>query len=692
MLLRNISNPSSQKRHASLLPFFTLRSFHSKPNPNPNLLTNSDDPVETLSSLWVRSFSLPPLSPFANLTGFLKSHSLWILAYQRSTAHHTGTFPSRTAINNNSSQLQALLSLKNLALSSPSSFPWGASSNLVLRSPLDKPSTVRIGKRKFEKLLEGAAPPFQDRVVQEVLLMVLEPVLERRFSNKSHAYRPGRGPHTAIRTVRSNFAGYLWFVKADLSEVSARLEPDVILGFLGKAVLDRNVNRLVKSSLRRPVRLGSVRNEEREVDGFMKKRIKRKVLRESRKKKVLNENEPKPDPYWLRLFYNFAPNEAKNVPDFVHCGILSPLLLNLCFSELDYWMEEKIEKYFNPSKLDSIWKDKNDDCHNPSWPEFAPAGTTGMEKTRKMDYIRYGSHFLIGIRGPREDAVQIRRDLIEFCETKFGTKLENSKIEIEHITRGIEFLDHTISRRVIYPTLRYTGTGGKIVTKKGIGTILSVNASLTKCINNFRNFGLIKGDKDPEPLPCLPMLYSSQAHTNSQMNKFLETICDWYKYSDNRKKIVGFCAYIIRSSLAKLYAARYRLKSRAKVYKIARRDLGRQIKERTKNSDPEYSDLLRMGAVDFIEGVQFANMASIPKCDYTPFKRNWVPKFELVINEYVKLKDPKFFCELYKVVKRRELGSPQDFVSGVVWDFKVLGVWSRKLQDKYEKDVLLLDK
>jgi hypothetical protein len=105
---------------------------------------------------------------------------------------------------------------------------------------------------------------------------------------------------------------------------------------------------------------------------------------------------------------------------------------------------------------------------------------------------------------------------------------------------------------------------------------------------------------------------------------FLETMADWYRYADNRKKIVGFCAYVIRSSLAKLYAARYRLKSRAKVYKIASRDLSRPLRESTRNDVPEYFDLLRMGLVDVIEGVQFARMSSIPSCDYTPFPRNWV--------------------------------------------------------------------
>jgi hypothetical protein len=155
-------------------------------------------------------------------------------------------------------------------------------------------------------------------------------------------------------------------------------------------------------------------------------------------------------------------------------------------------------------------------------------------------------------------------------------------------------------------------------------------------------------------------------------------MADWYRYADNRKKIVGFCAYIIRSSLAKLYAARYRLKSRAKVYKIASRDLSRPLRESTRNDAPEYSDLLRMGLVDFIEGVQFARMSSIPSCDYTPFPRNWVPHHELLLQEYIKLQDPKFFCELHKTIKRQEINSPQDDVSKMVWYYKVHGVYDDK--------------
>ncbi|XP_059438344.1 nuclear intron maturase 1, mitochondrial [Corylus avellana] len=666
--------PRSSSRSVS-----SLTTHHPPPPPQHQSLQSQDpyallkeDPIQICSSLWVKTFSSPPNATFPNLTGFLSKLDLWVLAYQRSCAHVTGTFPPRNAIHFH--VLSDLLSLRNAVVRGQ--FLWNRKAQQYIRSPNEKPFTKLFSKRKLQAILESDEPCFQDRVVQEVLLMVLEPVFEARFSPKSHAFRPGRSAHTVIRTIRSNFAGYLWFLKGDLSEIFDNVDGNVVLNCVEKAVKDRKVLGLIKSALR-----GQVRDRSQSKTEDKEETRKKRKKKAPKKKKILNENEPKPDPYWLRTFFNFAPKEAAKVPSYGYCGILSPLFANVCLNELDHMMEDKIVDFFRPSKLDSIWKDSIDDgCHNPAWPEFVPSA--GKEKTRKMDYIRYGGHFLIGIRGPREDVVQVRKEIIEFCESKFGLRLDNSKVEIEHITRGIQFLDHIICRRVIHPTLRYTATGGNIRSEQGVGTLLSVTASLQQCIRQFRRLELVKGDKDPEPLPCNPMLYSGQAHTNSQMNKFLETMADWYRYADNRKKVVGFCAYVIRSSLAKLYAARYRLKSRAKVYKIASRDLSHPLRESSNNSAPEYSDLLRMGLVDAIQGVQFSHMSLIPSCDYTPFPRNWVPAHEKVLREYIRLEDPKFFCDIHKSIKRHGLSLPQDEISEILWDYKTLGVWSRQSNDE----------
>ncbi|KAL9354600.1 hypothetical protein Peur_052570 [Populus x canadensis] len=666
----------SLRQNFKQLPFIKshslFRTFSSSSSHQDPYSVLKEDPVDICTSIWVKSFSSPSNFTFSNLTGFLSKLDLWALAYQRSCAHVTGKFPPRNALPSHA--LHSLFSLQTAVVHNR--FKWNDKAHQILRSPNDKPSTKLVSKRKLSAMMESDDPCFQDRVVQEMLLMVLEPIFEARFSRKSHAFRPGRNAHTVIRTIRSNFAGYLWFLRGDLSEILDDIDADVVMGCVEKVVRDKKVLNLIKNALKSPVRI-------REM-GKYGEESRNKKKRKSTKKKILNENEPKPDPYWLRTFFDFAPEEAAKIPTYGYCGILSPLLANVCLNELDQMMEEKIVDFFRPNKLDSIWKHSIDDrCHNPSWPEFVPS--SGKEKTRKMEYIRYGGHFLIGVRGPREDAVQIRKEIIEFCERKFGIRLDNSKIDIEHITRGIQFLDHIICRRVIYPTLRYTGSGGKIVSEKGVGTLLSVTACLQQCIRQFRRLKFVKGDKDPEPLPCTPMLYSGQAHTNAQMNKFLETMADWYRYADNRKKVVGFCAYVIRSSLAKLYAARYRLKSRAKVYKIALRDLSRPLRENSNNSAPEYSDLLRMGLVDAIEGVQFSHMSLIPTCDYTPFPRNWIPDHEQVLHEYIRLQDPKFFCELHRSIKRQGLSLPQDEISEIVWDYKTLGV--RRYQSSGENEL-----
>ncbi|XLU56271.1 hypothetical protein S245_050919 [Arachis hypogaea] len=285
-----------------------------------------------------------------------------------------------------------------------------------------------------------------------------------------HSFHPNsKKPPPPCRTIRNNFAGYLWFLKGDLSEILD--------------TMDQNV---VKKN-----------DEEKEELRNVKKR-------RATKKRILNENEPKSDPYWLKTFFDFTPEEAAKVPDYGYCGILSLLIANVCLNKLDHMMEWMIVEFFRPCKFDSIWRYSiNDGCQSPAWSEFVPA--SGKEKTRKMDYIRYGGHFLIGIRGPRENAVEVRKKIIEFCVSTFGLRLDNSKLEIEHISRGIQFLDHIICRRVIYPTLRYTGSGGNIVSEKGVGTLLSVTASLLQCIRQFRHLKLVKGDKDSKPLPCTPM-------------------------------------------------------------------------------------------------------------------------------------------------------------------------------------------
>ncbi|KAK8578919.1 hypothetical protein V6N12_069262 [Hibiscus sabdariffa] len=646
-------------RGANGLAFFRFFSF----SPVHRRVPDSDDPanlmkedgVSVCSQMWIENFKEPDRL-VSNLTSYLRRFELWVLAYQKVCADEIGSYVPRSSITR--SALEDLLALRNAVLDNR--FKWGARLEFIIKSPKDKTEYESLSKRKIKAILTTTQPaPFQDKLVQEVLFMILEPIYEARFSQKSFAFRPRRNAHTVLRVIRRNFAGYLWYIKGDLSVILDGLKVGLVMSALMRDVRDKKIIDLIKLALVTPVVTSPVDGEEK----------KKKKKRKYQKKKVLAEDEPKPDPYWLETFFGFAPEEAEKLPSWGHCGILSPLLANICLDELDRWMEGKIKDFYCPSKSDVIWNSPEGEAEqgNTSWPEFVP--TSGPDKTRKMDYIRYGGHILIGIRGPRADAATLRKQLIEFCDQKYMIKLDNESLPIEHITKGIMFLDHVLCRRVVYPTLRYTATGGKIISEKGVGTLLSVTASLKQCIKQFRKLNFLKGDREPDPQPCFRMFHATQAHTNAQMNKFLSTMVEWYRYADNRKKVVNFCSYIIRGSLAKLYAAKYKLRSRAKVYKIGARNLSRPLKER-KGQSPEYQNLPRMGLAESIDGLQYTRMSLIPEADYTPFPSNWMPGHEKALVEYIRLDDPKTLEEQRSCIREQGLVSPQDYISMLVWNYK----------------------
>jgi len=89
-----------------------------------------------------------------------------------------------------------------------------------------------------------------DKLVGEVVRLLLEAYYEPRFSERSHGYRPGRGCHTALRDVAVGWTGTTWFIEGDVSRCFDRLDHQVMVETLGKKIHDARLLRLIGQMLR----------------------------------------------------------------------------------------------------------------------------------------------------------------------------------------------------------------------------------------------------------------------------------------------------------------------------------------------------------------------------------------------------------------------------------------------------------
>jgi len=72
--------------------------------------------------------------------------------------------------------------------------------------------------KKNGKLRPLGLPSWSDKLVGEVVRLLLEAYYEPQFSGHSHGFRKGRGCHTALRETREPWKGTTWFIEGDISD------------------------------------------------------------------------------------------------------------------------------------------------------------------------------------------------------------------------------------------------------------------------------------------------------------------------------------------------------------------------------------------------------------------------------------------------------------------------------------------
>ena len=253
-------------------------------------------------------------------------------------------------------------------------------------------------------------PTWSDKLLQEVIRMILEAYYEPQFSEHSHGFRPNRGCHTALSEIQT-WKGTKWFIEGDISKYFDTIDHDVMMNILGKSFHDGRFLRLIHNVMKA---------------GYM-------------------EN-------WQ---YN------KTMSGTPQGGIVSPILANIYLNEFDNWIEEAMLSKYNVGKRKranpeySRMNARIAECYENGDVETAKrlkiqrremsSVDTHDDSYRRLRYVRYADDFILGFTGPKSEAEIIKSEIGKFLSDKLKLELSVGKTLITNAgTKSARFLNYEI--------------------------------------------------------------------------------------------------------------------------------------------------------------------------------------------------------------------------------------------------------
>lgn len=256
-------------------------------------------------------------------------------------------------------------------------------------------------------------PTFRDKLVQEVVRLILQAIYEPIFLDSSHGFRPARSCHTALVQLKTTCRGTNWVIEGDIKGFFENISFDKLLELLSKRIQDGRFLRLIGLFLKA---------------GYM-------------------ENK--------RIFHPLTGTPQG--------GVVSPILANIYLHELDVFLEGLCQKYCTDAKyrrkyepyqrlnMERFYARKRGDYERadeliremrtlPTQDPFDP-------NYLRVKYFRYADDFVVMIIGSRALAEEVRKQIATFLKEELQLELSMEKTAITNLTeQRVNFLGYEIAK------------------------------------------------------------------------------------------------------------------------------------------------------------------------------------------------------------------------------------------------------
>ena len=389
--------------------------------------------------------------------------------------------------------------------------------------------------KKNGKMRPLGIPSIDDKLVQEVLRMMLEAIYEGSFENTSHGFRPKRSCHTALIQVQKNFTAAKWFIEGDIEGFFDNINHDVLIGILKERIADDRFIRLMWKFLKA---------------GYI-------------------------EDWTFHRTYSGTPQG----------GIISPILANIYLDKLDKYMKEyacqfdrgdrramnleykrysrKIwwlgtklkqteDKDTRKELIDAIKQHQKNRMHLPSVDEMD-------EGYRRIKYVRYADDFIIGVIGSKSDCEAIKEDIKNFLGKKLKLTLSEEKTLITHGNRKAKFLGYEIYVRPFTDKTLRGEKSGVLIKAYGKKVVLEVPMSTMRdklLYYEAMEIHQFEGKAKWKPTSRTKLLHLDDLEILDAYNREIRGFANYFSIANNSSHLNSF-KYIMQYSLYKTFARKY---------------------------------------------------------------------------------------------------------------------------------------